>query len=110
MTEVDFHDDIKDVSIAMVSTSALLLTILAVVHIPYSVWVHITILTAVGLYLTIAFGVVGFIFLIIASREQASHEREATHKILLKLFILQAIAFILGLIGIFLTVLVSSLS
>jgi hypothetical protein len=110
VTEVDFHEDMKEVSIAMVSTSALLLTILVVVHIPYSVWVPFKILTASGLYLTIGFGVVEFIFLVIASREQVSREKEVTNKMLLTFFILQIITFLCGLSGIFVTVLAASLS
>ena len=107
---MDFHENMKDVSIAMVSTSALLLTILAVVHIPYKVWAPVTALSAAGLYLAIGFGVLEFILLIMASDEEVSHETVVTHKLLWIVFAMEASVFFLGLFGIFVTVLAGALS
>jgi hypothetical protein len=113
VAEVDFHEDMKDVSIAMVSTSALLLTILAVVHMPYKasllVSVCLTALTVVGLYTIIIIGLLEFVLLIVSSREKSSDKREVAHEKLVRYFRLQGIAFVFGLLGIAITVLLAPL-
>jgi uncharacterized membrane protein len=101
-----FYKDIREMSIALISTSALLLTILAVVHFKYSI--TLLLVTATGLYATIGFGVANFVFLIIASREETSTELSATRKWILFFIYAQLCSFLIGLIGIYAVVVLTS--
>jgi hypothetical protein len=105
--DVDFHEDMKDLSIAMVSTSALLLTILTAVHISYGKTQLAAFVTVFGLYMTIAAGLCEYFCLIRATRVKELQRIESVHNMLLAWFVVQAAAFAIGLFGISMTIILT---
>jgi hypothetical protein len=102
------HEDIRDTSIAIMSTSALLLTILAVVHFASPPPPTVVLLTASGLYAATGIGAVVLLFVIISAREQIPHQSELTMKMQIFFLALQLFFFVAGLVGIYWIVLLAS--
>jgi hypothetical protein len=88
------------------STSALLLTILAVVHLGYPA--PLILVAANGLYFGMIFGAITLLFLVLSAHEQVEHESALSYKIQLGLLVAQAVSFMVGLFALYLVVLAAS--
>lgn len=98
-----FHEDARELTIALMSMSALLLTILAVVHWQYVCQFTGVYLAIFGLGAAIGFGTLVFFFLIVSTRE-VGVELSVSNKIIFYLLFVELGFFILGLAGIVLAV------
>jgi uncharacterized membrane protein len=95
------HDDIREMSIAIESTSAILLTILVAAHVSYTPPVlHTVPLAVFSLYFALGFGGILFMFIAIKTTERKRREIRVTEKLELVLFFLQLAFFIIGTIGV----------